>query len=353
MAEDVAIGELWRAAQAARAAGDSVGACRELDGLLSRAPAHVAALRARASLAPETERATWTERLADAATVESLDIALALRDGPMAARAEALARRAIAERPQLARGHRMLMDLLRRQGRLDEAAAAAAAAPDTPETRATRAALLGTPGTSDVVEETPPIRFVVRDGFLTMARHAEALAFALAGGDTLETAMVGGDDSEWKVDPEARRARAGYELAAVRDWFLPLVEAELETALPGLGLAPFERGETELQLTAYNDGEYYRTHADRDDRGLTGRWVTFVYYFNHAPRAFDGGELILFDGDAARGTMRSDAFTTILPVDNRLVIFPSAAQHEVRTVRCRSGAYVDSRFTLNGWFQRA
>jgi len=78
--------------------------------------------------------------------------------------------------------------------------------------------------------------------------------------------------------------------------------------------------------------------------------LTFVYYFNRRPKAFEGGDLALYDGDAAAGLFSNRHFTKVGPVDNRLLVFPSNAQHEVLTVRCPSGAYEDSRFTLNGWF---
>lgn len=83
------------------------------------------------------------------------------------------------------------------------------------------------------------------------------------------------------------------------------------------------------------------------------RQLTFVYYFNRSPKAFEGGDLALYDSDVSAGLFSERHFTKVAPVDNRLLVFPSSAQHEVLMVRCASGAYEDSRFTLNGWVQRA
>jgi hypothetical protein len=330
--------ELWREAEAARAAGDKPTARALLLRLLDGSPHHVAALRGLASLSDDAdERQGYERRAAEAAVEESLDIVLSLQDGPLQAKAESLARRAVADRPASPRAHRVLVDFLRRHGRLAEAEDAARAmpawtAPDAP---------------------LPAVPYVVIEDFLAADRHREVLDFALARRAQFERAMVGGDDSEWKIEPAARIAQAAYEIAPLRDWFMPLVEARLPEVVRRLGIAPFEQGELELQLTAYNDGEYYRTHADRDEAGLVKRQLTFVYYFNRPPKAFEGGDLLLYDGDAGAGLFSERHFTRVAPADNRLVLFPSSAQHEVSVVRCASRAYEDSRFTLNGWVNRA
>lgn len=338
MTELAVTAELWREAEAARAAGDKLAARTLLLRLLVDKPHHVAAPKALAALCDDTvERQRYERQAADAMVEENLAIALSLQDGPMRAKAEALARRAVAERPQSPRAHRVLFDFLRRHGRLAEAEAAARAAP----------AWIGPDA------PLPAVPYVLIDDFLPTARHREALEFALARRAQFERAMVGGDDHEWKVEPQARIAQAAYDIDPLRQWFVPLVQARLPEILPRLGVAPFEAGDVELQLTAYNDGEYYRTHADRDEGGLVKRQLTFVYYFNRSPKTFEGGDLALYDSDVSAGLFSERHFTKVAPVDNRLLVFPSSAQHEVLMVRCASGAYEDSRFTLNGWVQRA
>jgi Rps23 Pro-64 3,4-dihydroxylase Tpa1-like proline 4-hydroxylase len=317
--------------------GDKPAARALLLRVLEAAPHHVAALKTLALLSEDAgERSGYERRAADAAVEESLDIALSLQDGPLKAKAESLARRAVADRPNSPRARRVLVDFLRRHGRLGEAEAAAR----------------GMPAWIGADAPLPPAPYIVIEEFLPPDRHREALDFALERRSALEEAMVGGDDSEWKVEPEARIAQAAYKVESLGQWFLPLIEARLPDVLKQLGIAPFEAGEFELQLTAYNDGEYYRTHADRDEAGLVKRQLTFVYYFNRAPKAFDGGDLVLYDGDPAANLFSERHFTRVMPVDNRLVMFPSSAQHEVSMVHCTSKAYEDSRFTLNGWVNR-
>jgi hypothetical protein len=321
--------ELWREAEAARAAGDGSAARALLLRLLETSPHHVAALRSLAAISDEPgEREDYDRRAADAAIEESLDIVLSLQDGPMKTKAEALARRALADRPQSDRARRVLFDFLRRHGRLAEAGALA-----------------------PVATTLPCVPYVLIEDFLPETRYREVLDFALTRRAEFQHAMVGGDESEWTIDPEWRVAQAAYDIAPLRAWFMPLVEVRLPEVLRRLGIAPFEMGEFELQLTAYNDGEYFRAHADRDEESLARRQITFVYYFNRAPKAFEGGDLLLYDGDTTAFSQRH--FTRVTPEDNRLVLFPSSAQHEVSMVRCPSRAYEDSRFTLNGWVNRA
>jgi Rps23 Pro-64 3,4-dihydroxylase Tpa1-like proline 4-hydroxylase len=85
------------------------------------------------------------------------------------------------------------------------------------------------------------------------------------------------------------------------------------------------------------------TGASRRDAGSPGvRTVSGVYYFYRQPKAFDGGELRLY-------AFGEEAFVDIEPSENAFVAFPSFAAHEVLPVTCPSGAFEDSRFSVNCW----
>jgi Rps23 Pro-64 3,4-dihydroxylase Tpa1-like proline 4-hydroxylase len=72
-----------------------------------------------------------------------------------------------------------------------------------------------------------------------------------------------------------------------------------------------------------------------------------VYYFHRLPKPFSGGALRLHAiGDESR-------FADIEPACDTLVVFPAWAPHEVLPVRCPSGAFMDSRFSINCWAYRA
>jgi hypothetical protein len=125
-----------------------------------------------------------------------------------------------------------------------------------------------------------------------------------------------------------------------------------------LRLPAFSITELELQATAYLDGGFFRPHRDIGPDNT--RRVTWVYYLQHEPRAFTGGDLLLYDTDVERshepGSAPSGAplfatgqFTRLLPRDNQLVLFASEFFHEVTETACASARFEDGRFTLHGW----
>ena len=132
--------------------------------------------------------------------------------------------------------------------------------------------------------------------------------------------------------------------------------AKVRTLMPevlrGLGVS-FPVGVVECQVTANNDGSYFRVHTDAGDNETHKRELTYVYYFNRQPLGFSGGELRVYD-DVVRNNRlaRHDTFQTIEPAHNTIVFFHARVMHEVTPVVVPSRAFADSRFTVNGWVQR-
>lgn len=123
--------------------------------------------------------------------------------------------------------------------------------------------------------------------------------------------------------------------------------------LEKLDLPPFLVSGLEMQMTAHNDGEYYRIHQDVDGDKMANRVLSYVYYFYREPKAFYGGELRLYethiDGEKAG---IGDRLKTVEPRHNSIVFFDSRFKHEVLPVYCPSRQFEDSRFTINGWIHR-
>lgn len=113
-------------------------------------------------------------------------------------------------------------------------------------------------------------------------------------------------------------------------------------------------GAIEVQLTAHGDGDFYRLHRDVSDSSETdGRFLTFVYYLSRRPRPFTGGQLQVYDYQCTDGIWsQAETSRLIEPEPNRLVLFPACFVHEVLPVHRGSGAFADSRFTVNGWVHR-
>ncbi|ABG52557.1 2OG-Fe(II) oxygenase [Trichodesmium erythraeum IMS101] len=127
----------------------------------------------------------------------------------------------------------------------------------------------------------------------------------------------------------------------------------LPEVLTQLEFRPFEISEIEVQLTAHNDGCYYKIHNDAGSEKTASREITYVYYFYQEPKAFSGGELRIYDTELkGGGAINHDNYKTITPVNNSIVFFNSRCRHEVMPVICPSQAFENSRFTVNGWIRR-
>jgi len=124
--------------------------------------------------------------------------------------------------------------------------------------------------------------------------------------------------------------------------------------LTALRLPPLQTAEIEAQITASNDGAFYGVHTDADYAQLHRRYLTYVYYFNSQPKAFTGGELYLYD-DILRNNKLAmgETYQAVQPTHNTMVLFWARIMHEVRPVSAPSKRFRDSRFTVNGWVNKA
>jgi 2-oxoglutarate-Fe(II)-dependent oxygenase superfamily protein len=155
------------------------------------------------------------------------------------------------------------------------------------------------------------------------------------------------------VDFEHRKSRVLFELGEHEAVISGRILSYLPRILSAVGMEPFPIAQVEAQITASNDGDFFRPHEDNGEPPLQTRQLTFVYFFNREPRPFRGGELRIYDPrHAGNGGSRGSAYRAIVPKQNQMVCFPSHLLHEISPVECPSGAFRDSRFTLNGWFHR-
>jgi len=125
---------------------------------------------------------------------------------------------------------------------------------------------------------------------------------------------------------------------------LPGFSERLSTMLPqiqSIFAINLTEPEIELYVHAYNDGTYFRPHADTHGGGNWRRRISCVYYVHGRPRAFEGGDLVVYD---RRGTAHA-----IAAEHNSAIFFPADLLHEVRTITCPSREFGDSRFSINVW----
>ena len=155
-------------------------------------------------------------------------------------------------------------------------------------------------------------------------------------------------------------ARADYRQSLVLNPPVDLVRPVVDRVrrlmpqlLPVLRVSPIVVGAVEAQITASVDGSFFGVHTDAG-RDVPKRHLTYVYYFNRAPKGFTGGELRVYDDVVRNGKLaRAESFQTIDPAHNRIVLFWAKTMHQVMPVRMPSRAFADARFTVNGWINAA
>lgn len=186
---------------------------------------------------------------------------------------------------------------------------------------------------------------VVIDDFLGVDEHEDMLAFALRDRHRFEPGTVEGKPHG------ARRNQVILDFGDSAHAML--IENRLLVWFPllarQLGQEIFPLARLESQLTASNDGDFYRAHLD-SDKPTDGRAIACVYYFYRRPKGFTGGGFRLYDTIEEAGQIRqANSFQEIEPVSNRLVAFSSRTFHELRPIRCPSKDFADSRFAVTTW----
>src|SRR5271166_1180828 len=202
--------------------------------------------------------------------------------------------------------------------------------------------------------EILPARCVVLDEFLAPQELEELTRFALeheqdfSASEVLSPHAVNG-----VVNYEHRRSRVLMDLARHQDVMVERVKSVLPQILDKLNMESFTIAGVEAQITASNDGDFFRFHSDNGSDRVACRYLTFVYFFHREPKAFEGGELRIHDARLQDGLYVSQgSYQTVVPRQNQIVFFPCEMRHEITPVKCPSRLFADSRFTLNGWLRR-
>jgi Rps23 Pro-64 3,4-dihydroxylase Tpa1-like proline 4-hydroxylase len=159
-------------------------------------------------------------------------------------------------------------------------------------------------------------------------------------------ALVGND----YYNPNARESLDLPGKWEVKRCFHMEVRKMIPKVAPRLHVPPFEIGDLEVKLRVYLDGHFFRAHMDCDPgfERAAYRQISYVYFFHKMPRAYTGGNLLLFDTDIDTNWFSTASFTSVVPEDNSIVFFPSAYWHSVVPISCPSKQFVDSRMVING-----
>jgi SM-20-related protein len=198
-----------------------------------------------------------------------------------------------------------------------------------------------------------PTPLVVLDEFLVAQEWAGLLQYTMRRRQEFTQSGVLDAGGASRTDNAYRRSQVLYDLHACKEMFIDRITSYLPYVLARLRQPPFPISQFELQLTATNNGQFFKMHRDDDSDSVYSRMITFIYYFFREPKGFDGGALRVYDSRVdLQGNASAGDFQTIHPSQNQMIFFPSNSLHEVLPVQCTSGDFADSRFTVNGWVHR-
>jgi Rps23 Pro-64 3,4-dihydroxylase Tpa1-like proline 4-hydroxylase len=195
---------------------------------------------------------------------------------------------------------------------------------------------------------------VVLDEFLAPQELEELVSYTLQREAEFQSSeLVSPSGEPGMIDHDHRRSRVLMDLGKHEEIILDRIRGVLPRVLDQLGIEQFPVTQVESQITASNDGDFFRAHSDDSEEIIASRRITFVYFFHGEPRPFEGGELRLHDSHREGGLqVSSGSYQTVVPQQNQIVFFPCSLLHEITPVECRSRAFADSRFTLNGWLHK-
>lgn len=189
------------------------------------------------------------------------------------------------------------------------------------------------------------------DDFLGPQASAGLVDFALANEARFAPARVHTNDARNTLETGFRdNVSFTGDFGPVIAPFLAALDARYDRIAAEVGTNQFERRPTELHMAAHRDGQHLPRHIDT----LTGRAealvkdqraVSLVYYCHRTPRAFSGGNLVMY-------AMTGGGRQVIEPRHDRLVAFPSFAPHEIERVEVPGNRFADARFALVAWMRR-
>jgi SM-20-related protein len=154
-------------------------------------------------------------------------------------------------------------------------------------------------------------------------------------------------------DDSYRRSKVLMDAGPFHKLFQERLMFYLPRILRALDHPAFEVKRIEAQITASNDGDYFRIHNDNTHANWPSREITYVYFFHREPKPFAGGDLVLYDTPLeAQGVSKLRERRRVTPRQNAIIFFKSSILHEILPMRCRDNTFDTSRFTLNGWLHR-
>lgn len=139
------------------------------------------------------------------------------------------------------------------------------------------------------------------------------------------------------------------ELGPFASHFNNLIEQLIPFLTEWFHLGLFIPGRIEMKYTNHVNGGFFHIHSDnKKSYERKGRAITWLYYFYERPKAFKGGELLVFDSSVNFDFFDQRNFAKINPNSNRFVAFPSAFYHTVMPVIMEESIFSKGRMAVTG-----
>ncbi|MEE3716131.1 2OG-Fe(II) oxygenase [Tumidithrix elongata RA019] len=192
--------------------------------------------------------------------------------------------------------------------------------------------------------EVFPSSYFVLENFLSPQELTRFLQYTQSQAAKFVPATISTQDVDY------RRTKVLHDFPEFSQLLINRMMAIAPQVVSRLGIQNFTPSSIEAQLTMNNDGNYYKIHNDNGSSDTANRVWTFVYYFHREPKAFTGGELLLYDSKIENNFyVAAKSYKTIQPKNNSVAVFLSRCLHEVLPVSCPSKQFLDSRFAVTGW----
>jgi hypothetical protein len=195
---------------------------------------------------------------------------------------------------------------------------------------------------------TRPAPFLAIDNFLPREVHDRVLADLIACQSDFQSNRMTGRDSLVLINPQS--------VQPVLDEIERRFD-ELITKLAALGAPVEDVTHCRLEVpsaTATGHANFHAPHIDNDPLSgiefVLARRVSFAWYAFQEPKAFEGGDLRLWDFaeiPSERGPWTPAAtWADHACTNNSLLVFSSSSRHEVLPVRMFQGEFADRRFAV-------
>src|ERR1700730_10920447 len=150
------------------------------------------------------------------------------------------------------------------------------------------------PGPADHAagEKSP---YLLLENFVDPAVHAELLKFVVAHEMDFTAPSVSAKDAE------DRRSQVLHEFPHFSGLFRDRVRSLQPQLAVAFGMGEFPVDDIECQLTAHNDGDYFKLHNDNSTPDTVERATTYVYFSQNEQKSFTGGEFRLYNSRIANG----------------------------------------------------